>query len=433
MNKFYMKDKFEDVDLRELMMQDIIPDYKADIRMPSKSSSSKEVVAHANAVVASNQSSVVQNDRPITVNLPKSKEIVEHYVMLDSYVKVKNSPTEYGEFQWIFNTQGQTLDESVGVSENIDDIVSIQIGTFYIPILEDAVYMDKRVESFGTLTLVQNNTSAVGLPPTMIRQDGYYGQYTYSILFDGETYKFPWPNNPFSQIPFANRISIQIKEASLQSYANFNNVRYNFEFLAMHNNRINGNPNFVQVKPINGARWDEYNFNTPLKNINSMTLVFRNPDYTINFEPDVMYRSFISLVDDPIMPGGKFMVVTTQFVHKLCAGDRIYFKNFVPVLPDGSTNTNFPSYLLQYIHRTDGHTVNSITPGIGLTLDPARPVQTPTDFGLDPAIRLTTPVDPNITISLPGLVDVYIAKRRIRIPMKIKSIKNSSNKDDDIK
>lgn len=423
MSSFYVKDT---INIRELMMEDIVPNYKPE-RVTNKQSvattdTTESIVATMNKIVSSNTSSIVKN-----------KEFIEQYVMLDSYVKVKNSSTEYGEFKWIFNTQGQTLDEAVGIIGTIDNVIQIQIGTFYIPIIEDSVYMDRRVESYGTVNLVQNNTSNVGEPPTLIRQDGNYGQYTYSILFDGETYKFPWTNNPFSQIPFANKISIQIKEASLQSYAGFNNIRYNYEFLAMHNNRINGNPNFVQVKPINGARWDEFNFNTPLKDLNTITLVFRNPDYPISFEPDVMYRSFISLAIDPNPPAGSFLIITTQFVHKLCAGDRIYLKNFVPALPDGSTNILFHDYLLQYIHRQDGHTVNSVIPGIGLTLDPARPVLTPTDFGLDPSIKLLNPIDPNITVSLPGLVDVYIAKRRIRIPMKIKSIKNSNNKDDDTK
>lgn len=427
MSKFYIKESFQDDDLREIMMRDIVPDYKPDIRIPIKSDTN----TYANTVVQSQQSPIVQNvDRPITVNLPKGTEFIEQYVMLDSFVKVKNSATEYGEYRWNFNTQGLTLDESVGVSENIDNVVQIQIGTFYIPIIEDAVYMDKRVESYGTVKLYQNNTSVVNDPPTLIRQNGYYGQYTYSILFDGETYKFPWPNNPFTQIPFANKIAIQIKEASMQSYSNFNNVRYNFEFIAMHNNRLNGNPNFIQVKPINGARWDEFVFNNPLRNLNTMSLIFRNPDNTINFEPDVMYRSFISLTVDATPPSGSYLTITTQFVHKLCAGDRIYLRNFIPTMPDGSTNTQFPDYLIQYIHRTDGHTVNSVIPGIGLSLDPSRPVPNPSDFGLDPAVKIIDPISPTITISMPGLVDVYIAKRRLRIPMKIKSIKNSNRKDD---
>ena len=432
MSSFYMKDRADELSLHELMMEDIVPDYKPDIRMV-RPGSSAPVVAQANAVAMSQQPAVQMAERPITVNLPKGKEFIEQYVMLDSFVKVRNSATEYGEYKWTFNTQGQTLDEAVGIIGTLDNVVQVQIGTFYIPIPEDATYMDRKVESYGTVALVQNNTSAAGEPPTLIRQDGNYGQYTYSILFDGATYKFPWPNNPFTQIPFANKISIQIKEASLQSYAGFNNVRYNFEFLAMHNNRINGNPNFVQVKPINGARWDEFVFNTPLRDLNTFTLVFRNPDYTINFEPDVMYRSFISLVADAGPPAGSYLVITTQFVHKLCAGDRIYIRNFVPSLADGTPNTLFPDYLLQYIHRTDGHTVNGIVPGIGTTLDPARPVPNPTDFGLDPAIKLLAPISPNITVSFPGLVDVYIAKRRIRIPMKIKSIKNSNVKDGDTK
>lgn len=416
MTKFYMKD--QEINLHELMMEDIIPDYKADTRLSTSTSST----AYSNAVIASQQSSVVTS---------KAKEYIEQYVMLDSYVKVKNSSTELGEFKWNFNTQGLTLDEVVGVESNIDNVVLIQIGTFFIPILEDSTYLDRRVESFGTVLLVQNNTSPAGDPPTLIRQNASYGQYTYSILNTSpapETYKFPWPNNPFSQIPFANKITIQIKEAGLQSYSNFNNARHNFEFVAMHNNRLNGNPNFIQVKPINGARWDEFTFNNPLRNLNTMTLLFRNPDQSINFEPDVMYKSFISLVPDATLPTGSFIIITTQFVHKLYAGDRIYFRNFVPVLPDGTTNTLFPQYLLNYIHRSEGHTVNGLLPTFGITLDPAIAVPNPTDFGLDPAIKLLDPIDPNITVSMPGLVDVYIAKRRLRIPMKIKSIKNS-NKD----
>ena len=414
MNKFYVKEGF---DIHELLMEDIVPNYKSTTNNIQNSSN---VALKANAIANISTPSVVQSAPK------KDKEYIEQYVMLDSYVKVKDSLTEFGEFKWNFNTQGQTLDESVGVNGTLNNIVQIQMGTFWIPIIEDSTYMDTRVESYGTIKLIQNNTSNPGLPPTLIRQDGYYGQYTYSILFDGETFKFPWPNNPFTQIPFANKITVQIKELGLQSYANFNNIRYNFEFIAMHNNRLNGNPYFLQVKPINGARWDEYNFNTPIQTLNTMTLIFRNPDYTINFEPDVMYRSFISLVHDPTPPSGSYLSITTQFTHKLCAGDRIYLRNFVPSLPDKTPNLLFPNYLLQYIQRTDGHTVNSIIPGIGLTLDPARPLPDLTDFGLDPAIKILDPIDPNITISMPGLLDVFIAKRRIRIPMKIKCLKNTA-------
>ena len=433
MSKFYMEERFEDINLRELMMEDIVPDYKADVRMPNRINN---LQSNVDAIVNSQQSKIVQqSDRPVTVNFPKSKEFIEQYVMLDSYVKVRNSSTEYGEYKWNFNTQGLTLDEAVGVESNIDNVVQIQIGTFYIPIIEDSLYMDTRVESMGTIKLVQNNTSLLG-PPTLIEQNGHYGQYTFSILNTlpiQEVSRSPWPNNPYSQIPFANKITIQIKEASLQSYSNFGNVRHNFEFIAMHNNRIDGNPNFIQVKPINGARWDEFVFNSPLRNLNTMTLIFRNPDTTINFEPDVMYRSFISLVADATPPAGSYIVITTQFVHKLYAGDRIYLKNFVPLLADGTTNTLFPSYLLQYIHRVEGHTVNGVTPTVSLA--PAVQLPNPTDFGLDPAIKLLDPIDPNILVSLsppvPGLVDVFIAKRRLRIPMKIKSIKNSNNNNVD--
>ena len=82
MSNFYMKNTNE-LSLHELMMEDIVPDYKPDIRMPNK------IASQSNAIVQQQQPQIVES-KPITINLPKGKEFIEQYVMLDSYVKVKN-------------------------------------------------------------------------------------------------------------------------------------------------------------------------------------------------------------------------------------------------------------------------------------------------------------------------------------------------------
>lgn len=418
MTHFCIVDKNKDVDLHELMMENILDDYKSDV-IPQKETETKktEIKTMDYQVVPPK---LFQSVTPqYSIRLPKITKIIEYYAVLDSYVKLKESDIVNGEFKWGFNTHGQTLSEQVGISESLVNVTSIQIGTFYIPIIEDSTYMDRSIEAYGTIELYQYNTSNLGEPPTMIRQDNNYGQYTYSTLFDNETYKFPWPNNPYSQIPFANKISIQIKETGLQSYANFNNVRYNFEFIAHHNNRLNGNPNFIQVKPVNGNKWDEYNFNTPIHDLNTISMVFRNPDYPISFEPDIFYDATIDITFDCLY---RYIIVTnTNYPHKLCAGDRIFFRNFIPMLSDNTPNTNFPSYLLNYIQRSNGHAVNA-APCDSAPLDPSRPLANQFRFGLDPGIKLVEPIDPNILASFPGKLDVFIAKRRIRIPIKIKTI-----------
>ncbi len=415
MGDFYIKDRKDVFDMRELLKEDIY-DYRDHNVIKVQPATRQDIINHENRSV----------EKVVKSIFPKVSENLEQYVILDSTVKLRTSDTRNGEFEWIFNSQGVTTNESIGVHDVISNITSIQIGTFYIPIIEDSVYWDSSVENFGSVMLYKNNTTPVPqAPPTMIRQDGNYGQYTYSILFDTETYRFPWPNNPYSQIPFANRVSIQIKEAGLQSYSDCNNNRFNFEFLAMHNNRINGNPNFIQVKPINGAKWDEYVFNKPIDNLKSITLIFRNPDYPISFEPDVFYDVEINLGFG--WSEKYFIIINTPFDHKLCAGDRIYIKDFIPLLADGSQNTNFPPYLLKYILRNNGHAVNIPDPGSPfIPLDPARPLTaSPYSFGLDPAVRILEPLDPNIAVSFPSKVNVQIAKRRIRIPVKIKSIRTS--------
>lgn len=400
----YVRDNFEELSIHEMLKQ--------------------EMLNESNNTTNTNTTNTTNNNTvPIfTTANSSSNEYIDHFVFLDSFVKAKDSAIEKGEYRWNFNTQGQMTDESIGVNTPIDYVTEIQLGNFYMPILEDIDYIDNVVQSYGQLDLIQNNTSAFNQPPTLIRHiPPVVGQYPFNSFKEPtETYKIPWINNPYTQIPYCNRISIYIKETSLQSYVNINNTRFNFEFMASHDCRLQTNPNFVHINPLSN-KWDMFTFNNPIRNFNTCTLIFRNPDKLITFEPDVMYSSVINLTDDGT---GGHITLFTQYEHKLLAGDRIFMKNFIPRLPDGNINNDFPQYLLNYITRSDGHAINVVTPTIIPPLDPAYSIGG-ISFGLDPSIRLLNPIPLNIIQSFPGLVDVYIAKRRIRIPLKIKSIKKN--------
>ena len=409
-SSFFIKDNFDNDSIHELLRQDIM---ELNDNPPN---------------INFNTPSQTQYNQPVGIlsknYKPTEQNTIEQYIVLDSFIKLKESATERGEYKWSLNTQGQSTDESIGVLENIDYVTEIQMGYFYIPILEDIPYIDNTVTVYGQVDLIQNNTSDVNKPPTLVRKNmPVIGQYPIVLFTEPtETYKVPWINNPYTQLPFCNRLSVYIKESNLQSYLNMNNTRFNFEFNVTFDTKLHNNPNFLQVNPLS-SRWDSYMFINPLRNLNTITLIFRNPDNIINFEPDIMYKSVINLTNDGT---GGHITLFTQYEHKLLAGDRIFLKNFIPTLPDGSSNINFPQYLLNYIIRSDGHAINIVSPGILPSLDPSKPIGG-VSFGLDPSIRILNPIDNNITISFPGIVDIFIAKRRLRIPIKIKSIKNKNN------
>lgn len=372
-------------------------------------------------ILNNNNNEEITNKNDINY-VSKNDVFIEQYIVLDSFSKIKESNITSGEYQWMFNTQGQSMNESIGVLYDLDNIVEIQMGSFYMPLIEDNIYIDTSIIAYGEVDLIQNNTSDLNVAPTLVRKNNprVLGQYPYVIFTEEtETYKIPWINNPYTQLPYCNRICIYIKETGLQSYINPNNTRFNFEFSATYDTRLHNNPNFLQVNP-SGSKWDSYVFINPLKDLKKLTLSFSNPDIPISFVPDIMYYSVINLTDD--QNGGKHITIFTQVEHKLLAGDRVFLYNFIPINSDNSLNIKFPQYLLNYILRPVGHVVNVAVPGIINPVDPATPIGG-ISFCLDPSIKLLDPIDPIITGSFPGLVDVYIAKRRLRIPIKIKSIK----------
>jgi len=361
-----------------------------------------------------------------TLEMNTNKQVYsQQYILLDSFFKLKTSNITNGEYNWNLNTRGTSEAESIGIYESLDNIIEIQIGSFSLPILDDITYIDPVLLGYGTVNLIQNNSnSEINLAPTMVRKRGNIGQYPHALFTNlTDTYIMPWINNPYTQIPFHNHITIQLVEAGLQSFSNGNGTRFNFEYEALFNTRLGVNPSVIEAKPVNANGWDSFIFLNPIRHLGTISLIFRNPDTNIMFEPDVMYNSVISLTID-VLGGGAHITITTQTPHYLKGGDRVFLQNFIPMVDNTSqSNTEFPHYLTTYINRPSGHVVNSVF-SVNPPVNPGESIPTAVSFGLDPSIKINNSTDVNISPSFPGLVNVYIAKRRLRIPMKIKYLKN---------
>jgi hypothetical protein len=345
--------------------------------------------------------------------------ISDQYLTLDSFSKLRSSNVENGEFQWNFMVQGVTGDEVLGVRDRIDTIIEIQLGAFAMPILPEVPYIladPPAVPPSGTnqLVLVQNNdnSGAAGSngAPALVPS----AQYPKEILLAGDTTAYPWVHNPYSQTPYYGHLAIQIREAGLQSYSDRNGARHHFEFALEYPVGAEGrNPTMLLAAPFVGQKWDTFIFTDPLKDMHGLTLVFRNPDVPIRFQPDCLYDVVFTSDGNP-GPLGPFLMGTFAN-HGLDMGDRIFIEGF------SSGNATLDTYM----NRPAGHVVSGDPP------QPAIPAGTPLavalapgpypdTFWLDPAVSLI-----DLTVPpprLPALATVCVAKRRLRIPIRLRRV-----------
>jgi len=345
------------------------------------------------------------------------------YLVLDSFHKLATSEISRGTFQWNIMVQGVTSDEAIGISDTLDNITQIELSSFVMPIPPEVPYILRNPEyGENTLSLIPNNS--VGLSPILaqvgqaIYEDGgpsSYGQYpTNTLWIPNLPYHVggvvrPWINNPYTQLPYGNRMTIQLKEAGLQSYSDCNGARHNFEFIVSHNEGNGTNPNFLLATP-NKYDGGVFNFAIPLIDLTSFTLVFRGPDYPISFDNDVYFNVSV-LLDTSSTPGPYlYFKIPTPALN---AGDRIFVKNF---------NCSIDS-IARYVNRVEGHVINGIpvaTPSLQFV--PGQPLAVSSidpnfvDTYTDPAIGISSFVNPSsITLST---ATVYIAKRRLRISLR---------------
>lgn len=342
--------------------------------------------------------------------------VSDQYITLDSFSKVQSSDMANGVLEFNFMVQGVTGDQVIGVRDRIDTVISVQMGSFAMPILQEVPYVllpQPLITPSGAnrLILRQNNDNITfPFSPTLVPDNQYSTYYStnYANSFSTAT---PWFNNPYSQTPYCGHFTVQLREAGLQSFSDREGARHHFEYTLAAFTTETRNPNMLSAMPLNGSAWDTFIFTDPLKDVHGLTLVFRNPDEPLHFQPDVFYAAQMEGDGDPF---GPFLRIREPN-HGLAMGDRVFLRGF----NSGS------SVLDAYVNRREGHVVagnpNAIAIGPGVLLSEApAPGPYPDFFWLDPTINiadLSMPV-PN----LPQTLTVYIAKRRMRIPMKLRRV-----------
>jgi hypothetical protein len=332
--------------------------------------------------------------------------ISDQYIVLDSFSKLASSNIENGEFQWNFMIQGVTSDDVIGVRDVIDTVIEIQIGSFAMPILEEVPYDTKPL---ATDISLEHNNNAPHAPadkqsPALVNNTFtsgiMYGQYNPQLLVPPSTILSPWVNNPYTQTPFFGRFTIQIREVGLQSYSDRNGVRHSFEFTQTLP-PINSNPNMLLAIP----QWDKFTFTDPLKDIHGLTLIFRNPDIPLNFLPDVYYN-----IKAGIDGNGYLQFEINN--HKLNTGDRIFITGFKSGI----------SQLDSFINRIEG-LVAADSPSSTAT---AGKTIMGNHIWTDPAVAISSIASIDVSMINNNVfnktVTVYIAKRRIRIPMRLRRV-----------
>jgi hypothetical protein len=361
--------------------------------------------------------------------------ISDQYIVLDTFLKLRESAVDRGEFRWNFMIQGVTGDEVVGVKDRIDNVIEIQIGSFSVPILQEVPYTTiSSVASIAIpsnesnqIILWHNNTNEANKPPMLVSNTSPYGQYPSTVLAPSAaaspTTLSPWIHNPYTQLPFFGRFTIQLREAGLQSYSDRNGARHHYEFtLAATAGAAGTNPNMLLALPQSGSQWDTYIFTDPLKDIHGLTLVFRNPDIPICFLPDCIYDAVVEVddggPDNELLPAssspitGMWPVIRINAPgHNLNMGDRIFISGF----KSGYTSLD------SYINRPEGLVA------AGRPDDPLNagvPISTVSTkyFWTDPAINLFNMILPAPPVFSQNTVTVCIAKRRMRIPIRLRRV-----------
>ena len=360
----------------------------------------------------------IQQNKPYT---GQSFGISDQYLVLDSFLKSPESNLSKGEFMWNLAVQGVTTESPnlTGVLDILSTVIEITIGSFAMPILPDVPYplpnsiINTAFISNG-ITLIQNNdtkvtgqTGPTGSPPPneapLLDKDQYpKGVINYT----------PWISNPLSQTPFGNAITIQIKEAGIQSISALDGIRYHFEYIVWYPSYDDGtNPGQTRASAAY-TNSNIYIFTEPLIDLQTISLIFRNPTFPIIFDPDIIdckismvfntisymdkypytqYITPISLIENPNPPPNDILPpisLTFHFInHNLLTGDRIYIKNI------NIGNTIGIPILDTYLTNTAGLLVGDIPDAKGDSLKSKNglPLSTTFSFCTDPLIQMNTP------------------------------------------
>lgn len=302
-----------------------------------------------------------------------ARGLSDQYMVLDSFHKSRaGSRPEEGVFKFNFMIQGVTGDQVIGVVDRLDTVIGIETGAFCVPrLLPDEfdpgriVAEDPALEALG----LEEDPAVPAPDPAAPLGD------------------------PRTQLPFCGRITMFLREIGLQSYSDSNSRRHHFEFAAeAAGDRLKLTP------PTPCARY--FLFTNPIQDVHGLTVCFFNPDQPVKFPPDVLYGAAAEN-----SPGGKliFEYADPTGLLFLAAGDRVFVRGF------RSENV----LLDRWVGRPEGHLVGTVTPGPGNRVSfPLSPGPTALNaLGIPPG-----------AIRSQGEIAIYVAKNRIRIPLRFRRV-----------
>ena len=349
----------------------------------------------------------------------------DQYLVLDSWRKLRDSDLARGEMRWNLMVQGEGGDEHLGVADQLSNVVEMQMGPFTLPVLPEVPYaLGDLAGATGTTvegtavvaTLVRNNTGggegSTPAPTLLAAQFPAVGPMV------SPPYA-PWVHNPYTQLPHFGRLTVQVREAGRQAVPGRRGRAHHFEFGVALGGGAGGSPLGLAALPACG--WDTFLFSDSIRDMPGLGLVFRNPDAPIVFEPDVFYEA-VAFQD----PAADYNLRFDFAGHNLRQGDRIFVEGF---------DSRNPA-LNAYVNRAEGHLAGGV-PNASPLLGTGDAIPSAGSFFLDPSLRIPVGV-PFLTSrvvvpagpggSPPAVYDspspripvtVYVAKRRLRIPVRL--------------
>jgi hypothetical protein len=344
----------------------------------------------------------------------KKLGISDHYMILDSYQKLEDSHPERGEYKFHFNPRGATKDQAIGIRDDITRIIEITIGKFTIPLTPLDIFDPTPVVAahpeLSILDLVSNTTTASN---DISNVNSRHQQYAYQ------------------------RITMYIRDISAQSFIDNEDTHHHFEFeptaIGHSSSGIHGNK--LLLTPIDY----NYVFTDPINHVHGMSINFFSPDYALKMPPDVIYNVSLFAIDGVNAPVAAVRIIQFRFTDptghlQLLVGDRIFFKGFESYynVVSGSTTTRTTQnhVLNRYINRPEGHIIGEDAVGSTISSGVVTPTNNAYTLYLNPIIKTagltgtdgsTTPENGEEILSKTR-VSMYIAKNRIRIPIRFRTL-----------
>jgi hypothetical protein len=335
--------------------------------------------------------------------------VSDSYLMLDSFTKSLSGSIQNGELSWNIQIQGSTnLDQNIIGSRNLlGNVIEIELGAFSLPLLREVTYpLDgPNPIQISNMSLIQNNATASSdfnlAPYLQPEQIPVFAPPSLPPPPTLSTPQIPWLNNPLTQTPFGGQITIQIKEAGTQAYNGGNTTSFHhFVYQLQYDTVSNGtSPNLINAVPVNNL----FIFTEPIIDFPSISLVFRNPDNPIIFEPDIInckiYCDFVNSIN------GKYFLSIIYENHNLLTEDRIYLKKF---------NSGY-NYLDNYINSQNGLLVgyppdnNGDSQNIptGVLLPPISATESSNTFYTDPFITFNDTFISGNVINIKGKLNKF--------------------------